>query len=472
VSGDTEPHSDFDRHSDFGRLLRRRRLAAGLTQEELAERAKLSVRALRDLERGATGRPYRHSINRLADALILTDADRTEFSRMARRVRGEAGRRGGPRVPRQLPGVGADFTGRSAELKTLAGLLEADGGPVGTVVVSAIGGTAGVGKTALALTWARQITDRFPDGQLYVNLRGYDPGQPMPSTDALAGFLRTLGGPGQDIPADTGERAAAFRSLLAGRRMLVFLDNASSAEQVRPLLPATPDCVTVVTSRDTLAGLVARDGARRLDLDLLSPADADILLNKLIGDRAAADPEATAALAAACTRLPLTLRIAAGLAVSRPSVPLERLVAELAGEQQRLDAGGDSRTAAQAVFSWSYRRLDPVAARAFRLLSLHPGPDYEAYAAAALTGGGPDQASELLGELARAYLMHPTATGRYGQHDLLRAYARELAASQDGADETRAALTRLRDHYLHAAAELGATGTDEVRAWMNGWQNR
>ena len=189
-------------------------------------------------------------------------------------------------APRQLPGAVAQFTGRSAELTRLSELLDQVGGHApGTVVISAIGGTAGVGKTALAVHWAHQVADRFPDGQLYVNLRGYDPDQVVPAADVLAGFLRALGVPGSDVPPGTDDRAARYRSLVSGRRMLVVLDNAGSVEQVRPLLPGTPACVTVVTSRDSLAGLVAREGAVRLDLDLLPAAEAVSLLQALIGER-------------------------------------------------------------------------------------------------------------------------------------------------------------------------------------------
>ena len=452
VSTDQQDH--FDRHGDFGGLLRRRRIAAGLTQEQLAERAKLSVRAIRDLERGTTTRPYRNSVGKLADALGLADAERAEFTEIPRAAQDDAGQPPERQVPRHLPAATAGFTGRTGELSTLTRLLDT-GSPPGTMVISAIGGTAGVGKTALALHWAHRVAGRFPDGQLYVNLRGYDPGQPMLPADALAGFLRALGVPGQEIPPGGEERAARYRSLLAGRRMLVLLDNAASAEQVRPLLPATPDCVTVVTSRDTLAGLVARDGARRLDLDLLSPADADILLTTLIGDRAAADPDATTALATACARLPLALRVAAELAAARPGVPLASLAAELADQQRGLDlleAGGDPRTAVRAVFSWSYRQLGPDAARLFRLAGLHPSPGFDGYAAAALAGTGATEATHLLGLLARAHLIGTTRPGCLGMHDLLRDYAAELAAGHDGQDACRTALTRLFDHYLHSAA--------------------
>jgi DNA-binding SARP family transcriptional activator/Tfp pilus assembly protein PilF len=358
-------------------------------------------------------------------------------------------------VPRQLPAAVPHFAGRAAELEALTGMLDDGAGTGGAVVLSAIGGTAGVGKTALAVQWAHRVTDRFPDGQLYVNLRGYDPGQPVPAADALAGFLRALGVPGQDIPAEADERAARYRSLLAGRRILIVADNAGSAQQVRPLLPGTQGCVVVVTSRDALAGLVARDGARRLELDLLPLADAVSLLRLLIGGRVDADPESARALADQCARLPLALRVAAELATARPDVPLADLVVELADQQRRLDrldVRGDPVTAVRAVFSWSVRHLDPAAAATFRLSGLHPAPGLDPYAAAVLTGSSLDQAGQVLDQLSSAHLLHATGPGRYSMHDLLRAYARELATARESPAEQRAALTRLFDHYLHATA--------------------
>ncbi|MDQ3154731.1 MAG: tetratricopeptide repeat protein, partial [Actinomycetota bacterium] len=307
--------------------------------------------------------------------------------------------------------------------------------------------------------WAHRVRGEFPDGQLYVNLRGYDPDQPFSAGYALAGFLRALGVAGVDIPPEVDERAAAYRSLLDGRRILVVLDNASSVEQVRPLLPGTPSALVVVTSRDALAGLVARDGARRLELDLLPPEDAVVLLGALIGGRVTAEPDAAAELAGQCARLPLALRVAAELTAARPATPLAALVGELADQQRRLallDAGGDPRTAVRTVFSWSYQHLPVEAARAFRMLGLHPGPDFDLYAAAALTHTDLEQAQHLLALLARAHLIRPTGPGRYGMHDLLRAYATNLATHVDtggDSEEARwAALTRLFDHYLAAAA--------------------
>jgi tetratricopeptide (TPR) repeat protein len=388
----------------------------------------------------------------------------------------------------------AGFVGRAAELAALTGLLDRSGAQVPRVnVISAIDGTAGVGKTALAVHWAHQVAGRFPDGQLYVNLRGHDPDRPMSAGDALAGFLRALGVPGQEIPLEEDERAARFRSLLSGKRMLVLLDNAGSVEQARPLLPGSPACATVITSRDSLAGLVARDGAWRLDLDVLPLEDAIGLLRELIGARVDDDPGAAETMAVQCCRLPLALRVAAEFAAARPAAPLAELTGELADQHKRLDlldAGGDPRTAVRAVFSWSYRHLDAVTARAFRLLGLHPGPDFDPYAAAALTGTSLEDARRTLEVLSRAHLLQRAGSIRYHMHDLLRAYARVLATADDREDEQRAALTRVFDHYLHTAstamdtvypaerrrpritppAALGPPLTDlpAARAWLDG----
>jgi DNA-binding SARP family transcriptional activator/Tfp pilus assembly protein PilF len=357
-------------------------------------------------------------------------------------------------VPRELPADVPVFTGRVAELGQLDRLLRPAGAErgVSTAVISAVSGTAGVGKTALALHWAHRAVPLFPDGQLYADLRGYDVAQPLAPAEVLAGFLRALGVADADIPSSPDERAARFRSLLAGKRMLVVLDNASSAEQVRPLLPGAPACATVVTSRDSLAGLIARAGAARLEVDLLPLADAVSLLRDLIGPRTGADPSAVTELAGQCARLPLALRVAAELAAARPQATLADLVAELDDQRRRLDlldAAGDPHTAVRAVFSWSYRNLAPAAARAFRLIGLHPGITFDGYAVAALTGSGREQAGQLMHTLSRVHLVQPVGPSRYVMHDLLRAYARELAA---GAGETDEALDRLLGYYLSAAA--------------------
>jgi tetratricopeptide (TPR) repeat protein len=451
----------------FGSRLSACRQSAGLSQEELAARSGLSTRALSNLERGRTRWPHPDSVHRLADALGLRGRAREEFAAAAGRrlisdVTGSgtappdhrplAG--GGRIVPRQLPGSVRHFVGRASELTALTCLRD-DVGTGSAAAISVLGGMAGVGKTALAVHWAHQVAGEFPDGQLYVNLRGYDAEQPMTAGDALAGFLRALGVPGPDVPGDAGERAAMYRSLLAGRRVLVLLDNAYHVEQVRPLLPGSPGCVTVVTSRDSLAGLVARDGAARLDLDLLPLAEAVGLLRALIGNRVAACPDAADALAERCARLPLALRLAAELAAARPAASLGELAGELADQQRLLDrlaAGGDPRTAIRAVFSWSYQHLEPDAARAFWLLSVATSSDIDPFAAAAVIGGTSERAGQLAEQLCRAHLLQAAAPGRYTMHDLLRAYGQELAAARDGTGERRSALTRLFDYYLQASA--------------------
>jgi DNA-binding SARP family transcriptional activator/tetratricopeptide (TPR) repeat protein len=364
------------------------------------------------------------------------------------------------RVPAQLPADVYAFTGRERELSALDALVRETEGDSTAVVVSAVSGTAGVGKTSLALRWAHRVRDRFPDGQLYLDLRGYDAEQPLTASDALARFLSALGLAGSDIPLDQDDRAARYRTELSDRRMLILLDNASTADQVRPLLPGAPGCLVAVTSRDSMAGLVARHGARRLDLDLLPLDDAVRLLGVLIGERVAAEPSAAEALAVECARLPLALRIAAELAAARPSTPLSELVDELADEQRRLDlfdAGLDPRTAVRAVFSWSYQHLTADAAGIFRLIGLHPGQYFDLYAAAALGDHSLTQARRLLDVLARAHLVQAHLRGRYVMHDLLRAYANQLANAQDSTEERRAALTRLLDFYLSTAG--GAMNT-------------
>lgn len=436
-------------------MVRVRRVAVGLTQEELAELSGLSVRAISDIERGITARPRRSSTVLLEAALDLTGSGRDTPPGDGRLPAGGLGPFPPGLVPRQLPQGARGFVGRVNELKALTELLSQPEGAGGTVVITAIAGTAGVGKTTLAVRWAHGVAESFPDGQLFVNLRGYDPDRPVMAADALAGFLRVLGGPGQDVPAEVDERAARYRSLLAGRRVLVVLDNAKDPDQVRALLPATPGCLAVVTSRDSLAGLVAREGAMRVDLDLLPLADAITLLRELIGGRVDAEPHAAAALAAQCARLPLALRVAAELAAARTDVPLSGLVDELADQKRRLDlldAGGDPRTAVRAVLSWSYQQLSDQAARMFRLLGVHPGPDISPAAAASLVGIPLGQSRALLRELIRSHLLTEHVAGRFAFHDVLRAYAAERAADLDNDAGRRDAIHRALDHYLHTVS--------------------
>lgn len=354
-------------------------------------------------------------------------------------------------VPAELPADVAGFTGRTAELAALDWSPPSGGAPLAICVLS---GTAGVGKTALAIHWAHRVRSRFPDGQLYLDLRGYDPNQPMPVAEALARLLETLGLAGGDIPATEEARAARYRTEIADRRMLVLLDNASSVEQVRNLLPGTPSCFVVVTSRDSLAGLVVLHGARRVELEPLPSNDAITLLHKLIGTRVETDPRAAGELVEQCARLPLALRVAAELAAGRSATPLAELAGELRDRQRRLrllDAGGDVRAAVRVVFSWSYRNLPNSAARLFRALGWHPGEDLDVPATAALGALDLDETERLLAQLVRAHLVVRNSHGRYGMHDLLRAYAVELSAAEDADADRAAGLTRLFDHYLATA---------------------
>jgi tetratricopeptide (TPR) repeat protein/transcriptional regulator with XRE-family HTH domain len=419
-----------------------------LTQQELAERTGLSERTIRDLESSRGRRvPRPGSVRLLADAFGLSGVERDRFCRQA----SSGGPQAAPQAPAQLPPDVAGFVGRDAELARLHALLAPSDGTAPRI--AAVSGTAGVGKTAVALHWAHLTRNRFPDGQLYVNLRGYDADEPVHAGVALSQFLDALGVTGRDIPIGIPERTARYRTELAERRMLIVLDNAATVEQVRPLLPGTGSCAVVVTSRDQLAGLVAMHGAERIDLDLLSPADAAVLLRRLVGARVDADPGAAAALAEQCARLPLALRVAAELAAARPAATIADLVAELADHHRRLnllDAGGDPRAAVPAVFSWSVRHLPPDVAACFARLGLHPGLDFDAYAAAALAGSDLTVARHALDVLARAHLTHATGAGRYGMHDLLRAYASSLAAEAPA--DADAATDRLCDYYLGTAS--------------------
>ncbi|HEX6684354.1 MAG TPA: tetratricopeptide repeat protein [Candidatus Limnocylindrales bacterium] len=439
-------HELAERHplvESLAAMLMRALAAAGRPAEALERYANLRAKLVAEL--GAEPGPELQAVHR---AVLRGELDGQDAKATATPVV--------PVVPAQLPADVSAFTGRDSELNRIDELLSQVGAGGDTaVLISAVSGTAGVGKTALAIHWAHRVRERFPDGQLYVNLRGYDPDQPVSPADALAGFLAALGVSGQDVPIGLDERAARYRSEIADRRVLIVLDNAATVEQVRPLLPGTPSCMVLVTSRDSLAGLVAVHGAVRLDLDLLPLGDAVALLRRLVGTRVDAEPTAAAALAGQCARLPLALRIAAELVVTRATTPLADLVAEFSDLHRRLDlldGGGDPRIAVSAVFSWSVRHLEPPAARMFRLLGLHPGPDADAHAAAALADTGLDSARQALDRLARACLVTQTGHGRFGMHDLLRAYAVELAGADLAADDLKAALRRLFDYYLATAA--------------------
>jgi tetratricopeptide (TPR) repeat protein/transcriptional regulator with XRE-family HTH domain len=430
-------------------LVRTWRERAMLTQEQLASRTGLGVRTIRRLESAELHRPRSDSVRLLAEALALTGAERAQLVAVAR---GDPAPDALP-VPHQLPAPVAGFAGRDTQLRELDELLGGDGVEPGVVVISAIGGTAGVGKTALAVYWAHAVAGGFPDGQLYVNLRGYhSTGTPVGPAEAVWGFLDALGVAPQRIPPDLDGRAALYRSLLTGRRLLVLLDNARDAEQVRPLLPGTPGCLTVVTSRSPLTGLVASAGARPLTLDLLSLPEARELLARRLGTkRIAAEPTAVDDIIGYCARLPLALAIAAARATAQPAQTLAGIATELRETRPRLDAldTGDPATDIRSVLSWSYRRLSHRAARLFRALGLHPGPHMSITGAGSIAGLSAEQAGRYLDELIGAHLVNEERPGRYALHDLLREYAAELVDVDDSEEARCAAWHRMLDYYLH-----------------------
>ena len=360
-------------------------------------------------------------------------------------------------APAQLPPDVYGFTGREAQLRQLNALLAmaspAPDAP-GTVVIVAIDGMAGVGKTALAVHWAHQVAPHFADGQLYVNLRGFDPSRsPVTPDEAVRGFLDALDVPPERIPTTLDAQVGLYRSLLAGRRVLVLLDNTSDAEQVRPLLPGALGCMVVATSRNLLAGLVTTAGAYPMTLDLPTVGEARELLEHRLGAaRVAAESSAVDEIVAMCARLPLALAIVATRAATQPSLALGVLAADLREAKGGLAEFTDPDLASdvRSVFSWSYRQLSPAAARVFRLLGLHPGPDIGTPAAASLAGQPVAEVRPLLAELARAHLLERTA-GRCALHDLLRAYATELALTLDTDLQRAAALHRALSHYVHSA---------------------
>ncbi len=379
-----------------------------------------------------------------------------------RRAARKHGRRPAPGqpVPRQLPTPGRGFAGRSAELLTLTELLDqaavlAPAVRGRTVVISAIGGMAGIGKTTLALHWAHQVADLFPDGQLYVNLRGFDPdGVPMTASQALRGFLDALGVPAARIPTGLDAQATLYRSLMAARRILVVLDNARDDQQVRPLLPGSRSAMVVVTSRSLLIGLVAAEGAHPLTLDLLASDEAhELVIGRLDAGRVSAEPEAVTELVELCGRAPAGAERRDRQA-GHPARPADRRRRRrLDGRRRRLDALAvdDPMTSIRAVFSWSYWSLTPAAARMFRLLGVHPGPDISIPAAASLAGVSCYEARILLAELEHLHLVMEPVPGRFAFHDLMRAYAAELSAANDDSLSRDAAMLRALDHYAHTA---------------------
>jgi tetratricopeptide (TPR) repeat protein len=483
----------------FGRLVLEHRRRLGLTQEELAERSGLSVRTIRRVEAGQGRVPRPASVRLLAAALGLHDADWEHFVAAASGAGGQSmtalvGRAGGviggsaagaqpqgrhqvnlrgdlqptrdapsrmpatpsSQVPAQLPPDVRAFAGRDVQLARLDGILDTTTSSPTAVVISAVSGTAGVGKTALAVHWAHRVRKVFPDGQLYLDLRGFDPaGRPaMDPAHAVRGLLESLGATPHEIPVDVDAQVGLYRSIVTGKRMLLLLDNARDAGQVRPLLPGSASVLVVVTSRNRLSSLVAAEGAHSLNVELFTPTEARQMLSGRLGAaRVAAEPDAVDEIIDRCARLPLALAVVAARAVVRPHVTLSGLAAELRDNSGSLDAltDDDASTNVRVVLSLSYHTLDAATARLFRLLSLHPGPEISVPAAASLGGLTIAGTTALLDVLVRAHLVIESGTGRYLLHDLLRSYAAEQADIHDADHDRCVATTRMLDHYLHSA---------------------
>ena len=467
-----------------GRIARRARLRAGLTQEEVAERSGLSVRAVGNLERGVVARPRRHSLAAIADALGLAGAERAALIGTGPLPAPDDAPAG--RTPAQLPPAGRPLTGRHGHLAALDGVLARDG-----VRVAVVHGGAGMGKTALALAWAGSVRDEFPDGQLYAGLRGYASAAPVGPAQVLHQFLRALRVPPAEIPAELDARAALFRTVTAGRRLLLVLDDARDADQVWPLLPAEPACLAVVTSRSRLDGLAVRVGAQPVPVGPLTPDAATALLGSIVGvARAGADPAAAAALLARCAGSPLAVTLVGLRAAAMPGLELAEIAAGLDGSTAAFDlAPGDDSVSVRGALSWSYSALTGRQARMFRALAAHPGPAVPTTVAAALLGVPVADAHALLDALAAVHLADWLPGDRWRQHDLVRGYAAELhrrhaaAGEPDADDEDRlfacylaavdAATVALAPHErsrrppLDVAADPPAfAGEEAARRWL------
>lgn len=444
----------MSKDDDFGALLRRHRLMAGLTQRELAARAGLSARAISDMERGRTGRPYPRSLRMLADVLGMRPEDEDRFhAAVSGRARQGAARAAAMAVvPHQLPAGIRHLVGRGAELARLSAISR--GGGRSAAAVAAITGMGGVGKTALAVYWAHLAARNFPDGQLYVDLRGFCAAdEALDIVETLRICLDGLGVLVGRRPGAVQAQLGLYRSLLARKRVLILLDNVRDEQQIRPLLPGAGSMI-VATSRRTLAGLAAVDGVTAVNLGVLSGAQSRQFLRLRLGARRiSAAGDAVNELAEACAGLPLALSIVAARAAAHPHLPLEALAAELGEDRHRLDALAisDAEADPRTVFSWSLHYLSDPAAQLFRLLGLHPGTSISGSAAASLARMDVGSARRLLRELADANLVAEAGLGRFALHPLLRSYAIEQGQTHD-AETTRAeARERMLDHYLHSA---------------------
>ncbi len=430
----------------FGGLLRQLRTEAGLTQEELAARAGLATRSVSDLERGVALTARKETARMLADALGLAGPARDWFEAVAR---GRA-LAGVAAATRTLPRDIAAFTGREPELQQLADVTAGAARSGGVVGIHAIGGMAGVGKTAFAVHAAHQLAPRFPDGQIFLPLHGHTPGQhPVDPADALASLLATIGVPAGQIPSGVEERTALWRDRLAGRQLLLLLDDAADSEQVRPLLPGTAGSLVLITSRRHLTAL---EDAQAISLDTLPPGEAAQLLVRLAArvGLGAGDP-AVAKIARLCGYLPLAVGMLARQLHHHRAWTAVGLAEDLAAARDRLELMHAETLSVAAAFDLSYQKLTPSQQRLFRRLGLHPGADIDAYAAAALDGTGLAAARRGLEELYDQYLLAEPTQGRYRLHDLIREHARALAGRIDPDRDRDQATQRLLDYYQYTA---------------------
>ncbi|WP_160150445.1 ATP-binding protein [Nonomuraea solani] len=437
------------REKTMGELVRTWRKRAMLTQEQLGVRTGLNTRTIRRIElderhsRGST-------IRRLAEELGLNDAERSLLMRVAGQVAPPAAlSQPVGTIPQQLPADVAAFVARARELAMFDDLA----GEVGAVVVCAVDGMAGVGKTALAVHAAHRLAPHFPDGNLFVDLYGHTQGMAAADpSDTLARLLGALGVPGEAIPQHVNDRAALYRSLLAGRKMLIVLDNAADEAQVRPLLPGFGGCLVLITSRRRLVGL---DEARTIPVDVLPLEDAVSLFAGTAGPERVADvpDEVLAEVVRRCGMLPLAIRLAAARLKAHPAWSVEHLLRRLEGHRYGLGELYAGRRSVAAALDLSYRELGVAERRAYRLLGLHAGADFPPEAAAALLSTTTKQASLTLDRLMEVNLLQEPAIGRYRFHDLIRAHAKE-AAAEESESVRRGALARLLDHYGETVAAM------------------
>jgi transcriptional regulator with XRE-family HTH domain len=447
--------------SGFAAVVRRHRLAAGFTQEQLAERASLSLRTVSDIERGRTRRPYRRSAQLLGTAFGLSDSDLDRFVRSADPLPPGWPRQGSPvrpaaaaphdppmAIPRQLPLNPPRIVGRSGVLADLSGLLDAAGGT--RMVVVAISGISGAGKTALALRYAYREAHRFPDGQLYIDLHGSrTDNRPASPGAALSDILCSLQVPASSRPVSTDTQAAWYRSVVADRRMMIVLDDARDAAQVRPLLPSAPGCAVVITSRRRLTSLAAREGAHLVNLDVLTDREAQQLLTALIGPlRVAAEPDAAVTIGRCCFGLPLALSIVAARARASSHLPLAELARRLTDPERAwsiLD-GGDQACDVRAAFSSALGMLTSDARRLLKALAAGPGRGVPVGGAADLAGHASACAAQLRDELVQASLLREDPSGGFTMNGLLRLYLRSAAPGGRTPPERGASDARRHDH--------------------------